>query len=52
MDMPVAGLMIGMALRPRVADGWWSFMVACWLWKVGGMNGGDEELRENPEATV
>lgn len=23
--MPVRGLMIGMALRARVADGWWSF---------------------------
>lgn len=24
-EMPVAGLMIGIALRARVAEGWWSF---------------------------
>lgn len=29
MVMPVAGLMIGIALRPRVAEGWWSFMLDC-----------------------
>jgi hypothetical protein len=28
MEMPVAGLMMGMALRARVAAGWWSFMAA------------------------
>lgn len=32
MVMPVAGLMMGMALRARVAEGWWSFKVDCgWL---------------------
>src|SRR5690625_4690209 len=30
MEMPVAGLMMGMALRPRVAEGWWSLMLDCW----------------------
>jgi hypothetical protein len=29
MEMPVAGLMIGMALRARVAAGWCSFKVDC-----------------------
>jgi hypothetical protein len=29
MEMPVAGLMMGMALRARVAEGWWSFKVDC-----------------------
>jgi hypothetical protein len=29
MEMPVAGLMMGMALRARVAEGWWSFRVDC-----------------------
>lgn len=56
MVMPVAGLMMGMALRPRVAAGWSSL----WLvggempgWKLaGGMKGGDEELSENPGGTV
>jgi len=27
MEMPVAGLIIGIALRARVAEGWWSFNV-------------------------
>jgi hypothetical protein len=31
MEMPVAGLMMGMALRARVAEGWWSFMAGCWF---------------------
>ncbi len=52
MEMPVAGLMMGMALRPRVAEGWWSLMLDCWLWKLGGMKAGEDELRENPGATV
>lgn len=26
-EMPVAGLIIGIALRVRVAEGWWSFNV-------------------------
>jgi hypothetical protein len=29
MEMPVAGLMMGMALRARVAAGWWSFKADC-----------------------
>ena len=29
MEMPVAGLMMGIALRARVAAGWWSFMADC-----------------------
>jgi len=29
MEMPVAGLMMGMALRARVAEGWWSFSAEC-----------------------
>lgn len=49
---PVAGLMMGMALRARVAEGWWSFKPECWLWYVGGMNAGEVELRENGGATV
>lgn len=32
MVRPLAGLMMGMALRVRVAAGWCSFSVACWLW--------------------
>jgi hypothetical protein len=32
MVMPVAGLMMGMALRPRVAEGWWIFMLECCVW--------------------
>ncbi len=54
MEMPVAGLMMGMALRPRVAAGWWSLMFG-WGWVekvVGGMKGGEAELREKPGATV
>jgi hypothetical protein len=52
MEMPVDGLIMGMAFLPRVADGWWSFKLDCWLIKLGGMKGGEEELRENPGATV
>lgn len=51
MEMPVRGLMMGMALRPRVAAGWWSFMLDWWLWRVGGMKEGEVELREKPGAT-
>jgi hypothetical protein len=51
MVMPVAGLMMGMAWRARVAAGWCSFRLD-WLWNAGGMNGGDAELRENTGATV
>ena len=52
MVMPVAGLMMGMALRARVADGWWSLRLECWLRNAGGTNGGDDELREKAGATV
>lgn len=52
MVIPVAGLMMGMALRPRVAAGWCSFTFIGWVWKLGGMNAGDEELSENVGATV
>lgn len=52
MEMPVAGLMMGMALRPRVAAGWWSLRLDCWVWKLGGTKAGDDELREKPGATV
>lgn len=31
MEMPVAGLMMGMALRARVAEGWWSLMPGWWF---------------------
>jgi hypothetical protein len=24
--------MMGMALRPRVAEGWWIFMLECCVW--------------------
>lgn len=48
--MPVAGLTMGMALRARVAAGWWSFKLDCWY--AGGMKAGEEELSENPGATV
>jgi hypothetical protein len=52
MVMPVAGLMMGMALRPRVAEGWWSLRLDCWVWKLGGMKAGEVELSEKPGATV
>ena len=32
MVRPLAGLTMGMALRVRVAAGWCSFSIACWLW--------------------
>jgi len=53
MVMPVSGLTMGMALRGRVAAGWWSLREDDddWLWNVGGMNGGDDELREKTGAT-
>ena len=51
MEMPVSGLMMGMALRPRVAAGWWSFKLECWLCMVGGRKEGELELREKPGAT-
>lgn len=52
MVIPVRGLMMGMALRARVAAGWWSLrLLECWLWNVGGMKGGEDELSENPDAT-
>jgi hypothetical protein len=51
MVKPVAGLMMGIALRPRVAAGWCSFVLCC-VWNVGGTNGGDDELREKLGATV
>ena len=44
-------MMIGIA-RPRVAEGWCSFKLDCWAWKLGGMNGGEVELSEKPGATV
>lgn len=52
MVTPVAGFMMGIALRVLVADGWWILRLECWLWKVGGMKGGDVELREKAGATV
>ena len=51
MVMPVTGLMMGIALRVRVAAGWCSFKVDCWLWKVGGTKGGEDELSEKAGAT-
>jgi len=52
MVMPVRGLMMGMALRARVAEGWCSFRVDdCWLWKVGGMKGGEDEFNEKAGVT-
>lgn len=51
MAAPVAGLTIGMALRPRVAAGWCNLRLDCWLWKEGGTKGGDDELSENAGAT-
>jgi hypothetical protein len=52
MEIPVAGLMMGIALRPRVAAGWCSLRLA-WLWKLGGgTKGGEAEFREKPGATV
>lgn len=51
-EMPVAGLMIGIALRARVAAGWWSFRPEWWLWNVGGTKGGDDELSEKGGAMV
>ena len=52
MLMRVAGLMIGIALRARVAEGWCNLSVACWLWNAGGMKAGEVELREKPGATM
>jgi hypothetical protein len=52
MVMPVAGLMMGIAFRVRVADGWCSFRVECWLWNAGGMKAGEDEFRENVGAMV
>lgn len=52
MVIPVDGLTIGIALRPRVAAGWCSLRLSCWFWKLGGTKAGDEELRENAGATV
>jgi hypothetical protein len=53
MEIPVAGLTMGIALRPRGAAGCCSFMLDCWLWNavLGGTKGGEEVLRENPGAT-
>lgn len=51
MVRPLAGLMMGMALRVRVAAGWCSLSVDCWVWYAGGMKAGDEEFRENAGAT-
>ena len=43
---PLAGLMMGIALRARVAAGACNLRLDCWLWKVGGMKAGEVELRE------
>jgi hypothetical protein len=51
MVRPLAGLMMGMALRARVAAGWCSFRVDCWVWYVGGMKAGVDELREKVDTT-
>lgn len=51
MVMPVAGLMMGIALRARVAAGWCSFSEDCVCWKLGGTKDGDVELSENDVAT-
>jgi hypothetical protein len=51
MVRPLAGLMMGMALRARVAAGWCNFRDDCCVWYVGGMNAGVEELREKVETT-
>ncbi len=53
MVLPVAGLMIGIGLRARVAGtGWYSFRVdgCCWLWEVGGKKAGEVELSRNTGA--
>lgn len=54
MVMPVAGLMIGMALgRSRVAEGWWILSPEdCCVWNAGGTNGGDDELSEKAGAAA
>lgn len=52
MEMPVAGLTMGMALRPRVAEGWCSLKLEGWAWKLGGIKGGEDELSEKAGATV
>lgn len=56
--IPVSGLMMGMAdPRARVAEGWCSFRLTedrpddCWVWKAGGMKGGEDELSEKAGAT-
>ena len=43
---------MGMALRPRVAAGWWSLKDSCWFWRLGGIKAGELELREKPGAMV
>lgn len=52
MEMPVAGLTMGIALRPRAAEGWCSLKLEGWDWKLGGTKGGDDELSEKAGATV
>jgi hypothetical protein len=53
MDAPVAGLTMGMALRPRVAVGWARRKATFRGWTAGGgIKGGDDELREKAGATV
>lgn len=51
MVRPLAGLMMGIALRARVAAGWCSLRLEWWVWKVGGTKAGEVELREKVEAT-
>lgn len=44
MVKPLAGLMMGIALRVLVAAGWCSLRLDCWCWNVGGTNAGDVEF--------
>lgn len=54
MVIPVAGLIMGIALRPLVVAATWAILwLDCCVWKLaGGMNGGEEELSEKPGGTV
>lgn len=51
MEMPVDGLMIGMALPRLRAAGWCNLSPELWLWNEGGMKAGEVELSEKGGAT-
>jgi hypothetical protein len=48
----VLGLTIGMALRVRTADGWWSLRVSCVVVNVGGDMYAEVAAEDNDNAGV